>query len=170
MDGIEYFTSLVGRLYASRQHWKHKAKVAERKRRQSNRYHLDIIVRRNAERDDARRHACRLMWERDEAQLLLNKIGELEPEMIEDAVWAIKKEKQPCPWCNKDPHHRGWRHCAHYVVSRREWFEEWDGWHEPCPWCNDGGTKGRPKREATAYDPHEVASIGYEVDRGGDDD
>jgi len=170
MDGIEYFTSLVGRLYASRQHWKHKAKVAERKRRQSNRYHLDIIVRRNAERDDARRHACRLMWERDEAQLLLNKIGELEPEIIEDAVWAIKKEKQPCRWCDKDPHHRGWRHCAHYVVSQREWFEEWDGWYEPCPWCNDGGTKGRPKREATAYDPHEAASIGYEVDRGGDDD
>ena len=77
---------------------------------------LSEVERLRTERNEARRCACRLLWERDEARAIA------EPE-----------------------------------IQRRKRIEQ-----------NAAGLRTSLRR--STYDPREVASMGYEVERGEDDD
>jgi len=101
-----------------------------------------------AERDDARGHACRLMWERDEAQtafLEMMALAEDANDSLEEAVVLLEKVLESSDKLD----------AAKWLFGLR---------------LQQGIKAIRARIEKETYDPHEAASIGYEVDRGGDDD
>jgi len=107
---VESLESQLVRAKATTKHWRKVLAVSRDMRRAA-----------EHERGDARRHACRLMWERDEARGERDKLR-LANHIYRDDVRNLH---------------------ARIVVLKTEGY------------CG--------------YDPHEVASLGYEVDRGGED-
>ena len=119
LDPLQETATMLRR---QRDHWQ---RIAEKEHWP---FEWQVATRLKKERDDARRHACRLLWERDEARGELGAIQQLAEDAVNTESWLL-----------------GMR-----LRQRLLAFTE--------------------RQDVNTYDPHEVASLGYEVDRGGDGD